>query len=65
LELQAFLSRRVVTPEGIRPAAILVEGEKIQSVVSFDQVPKNFDKRDFGNAAAAWPKSRLSKFFGT
>jgi allantoinase len=48
---QAFLSRRVVTPEGIRPGAILVEGEKIQAVVSPDQAPRNFDTRDFGDAA--------------
>lgn len=41
----------MVTPEGIRPAAILVEGEKIQAVVSLDQVPKNFDIHDFGEAA--------------
>jgi allantoinase len=51
LELQAFLSRRVVTPGGIRPAAILIEGERIQAVVSPDQLPKNFDTRDFGDAA--------------
>jgi allantoinase len=51
LERQAFLSRRVVTPEGIRPAAILVEGEKILAVVSPAQVPKNFDAHDFGDAA--------------
>jgi len=41
----------VVTPEGIRPAAILVEGEKIQGVVSPDQVPNNFETLDFGDAA--------------
>jgi allantoinase len=51
LELQAFLSRRVVTPEGIRPAAILVEGERIQGVVSPDRVPENFDAHDFGDVA--------------
>jgi allantoinase len=51
LERQAFLSRRVVTPEGIRQAAILVEGEKINAIVSPDQVPKNYDTRDFGDAA--------------
>ena len=51
MALQAFLSRRVVTPEGIRPAAILVEGEKIQGVVSPDQVPNNFETLDFGDAA--------------
>ena len=32
---QAFISRRVVTPEGIRPAAILVEGEQIQAHCSY------------------------------
>jgi allantoinase len=51
LERQAFVSRRVVTPEGIRPAAILVKGEKINAIVSPDQVPKNYDTRDFGDAA--------------
>ena len=51
MALQAFLSRRVVTPEGVRPAAILVEGEKIQAVVSPDQIPKTFETFDFGDAA--------------
>ena len=51
MELQAFRSRRVVTSEGIRPAAILVEGEEVQAVVSPDQVPKNAASRDFGDAA--------------
>jgi allantoinase len=51
LERQAFLSRRVVTPEGILPAAILVEGETIKAVVSPYQVPKNYDTHDFGDAA--------------
>jgi len=41
----------VVTPEGVRPAAILVEGEKIQAVVSPDQIPKTFETFDFGDAA--------------
>ena len=40
-----------MTPEGIRPAVILVEGENIQAVVSPDQVPKNLDTHDFGDAA--------------
>lgn len=51
MQLQAFLSRRLVTPEGVRPAAILVEGEKIQAVVSPDQIPKTFETFDFGDAA--------------
>jgi len=52
LSSQAFLARRVVTPEGIRPAAILVKGEQIQEVVSPDQVPADGYKiHDFGDAA--------------
>jgi len=52
LSLQAFRSRRVVTPDEIRPAAILVEGERIQSVVSSDQIPAGGYKiHDFGEAA--------------
>ena len=49
--LQAFLARRVITPEGIRPAAILVEGERIQGVVSPDQVSNRYTIHDFGEAA--------------
>jgi allantoinase len=51
LELQAFVARRVVTPEGIRPAAVLVDGERIQAVVSPDQVSDRYRIRDFGDAA--------------
>ena len=52
MSLQAFVARRVVTPEGIRPAAILVEGERIQAVVSPDQVPADGCKlHDFGEVA--------------
>ena len=51
MEFEAFLSRQVVTPEGIRPAAILVGGEKIQAVVSPEQLPKNAHAHDFGEAA--------------
>jgi allantoinase len=51
MTLQAFISRRVVTPEGIRPAAILVEGEQIRAVVLPEQVPSDTDVYDFGEAA--------------
>lgn len=51
MSLQAFLARRVVTPEGVRPAAILVEGERIQAVVSPDQIPAHCEIHDFGDAA--------------
>jgi allantoinase len=46
----AFLSRRVVTPAGIRSAAVLVDGERIQSVVSSEHVPRGVPVRDFGDA---------------
>jgi allantoinase len=51
LSLQAFLARRVVTPDGVRPAAILVEGERIQAVVSPDQIPDRYQIHDFGEVA--------------
>jgi allantoinase len=49
--LQAFLSQRVVTPGGIQPAAVLVEGGQIQSVVPIDEVPVRVEAHDFGDAA--------------
>jgi allantoinase len=51
LELQAFVARRVVTPEGILPGAILVEGERIQAVVAPDRVSDQYKLHDFGDAA--------------
>ena len=51
MSLQAFISRRVVTKEGIRPAAILVEGETIREVAPAEQVPRGVEIHDFGNAA--------------
>jgi allantoinase len=51
LTLQAFCARRVVTPEGIRPAAILVEGERIRAVVSPHEVSERYQVHDFGDAA--------------
>lgn len=49
--LQAFQSRRVVTPEGIRPAAILVQGETIEAVVAPNLIPQGAELHDFGDAA--------------
>ena len=51
MDLQAFLSRRVVTPEGIRPAGVLVEGEVIREIVTPDQIPAEAKIVDFGEAA--------------
>jgi allantoinase len=51
MSLSAFLSRRVVTPDGVRRAAVLVEEEQIRGVVSADQVPSGATTKNFGDAA--------------
>jgi len=48
---EAFLSRRVVTPQGIRPAAILVEGDRIQAVIPPSEIPAGTPREDFVDAA--------------
>jgi allantoinase len=44
----ALRSNAVVTPEGIRPAAVLVRGETIAAVVGFDEVPAGMTIVDAG-----------------
>lgn len=51
MNLRAFVSRRVVTPAAVRPAALLVEGDRILDVVTPDQIPAQTKVRDFGEAA--------------
>jgi allantoinase len=51
MTMQAFVSRRVVTPDEIRPAAIVVEGETIQAVIDPGAVPEGADVHDFGEQA--------------
>jgi len=52
LSFEAFVARRVITPDGIRPAAILVQAEQIQAIVSPDQVPaRDYEIHDFGDRA--------------
>jgi allantoinase len=51
MSLHAFLSSRVVAPDGERAAAVLVEGEKIRGVVDPDQAPGDAQKHNFGDAA--------------
>ncbi len=51
MSLRAFLSRRVVTPDAVRPAALLVEGDRILDVVPPEQVPHQAELHDFGDAA--------------
>ena len=48
---KAFLSRQVVTPQGIREAAVLVEDGRILDVVPPDQLPAQISVKDFGEAA--------------
>jgi allantoinase len=53
---QAFLSQRIVTPDGIRPGAILVRDGKIDGIVFADDLPahpqvRDFEVRDFGESA--------------
>src|SRR5258706_15253587 len=51
MSLRAFVSSRVVTPEGVRSAAVLVEGERIRSVVAAQQVPPHAEILNFADAA--------------
>ncbi len=51
MSVHAFVSRRVVTPQGIRPAAVLVEGEQIQAVIPPAQIASGTETYDFGDAA--------------
>lgn len=45
----AFRSRRVVTPDGVQPASVIVEGERIRSVDRFDAIPAVADVFDAGD----------------
>ena len=46
--MHAIVSRRTVTEDGVRPAAILVEGERIVDVRPPDAVPDGVDVMDVG-----------------
>lgn len=51
MSLRAFVSRRVVTPDAVRPAALLVETDRILDVVAPAKVPAHAEIQDFGDAA--------------
>src|SRR6266480_854732 len=51
MRLKAFLSRRVVTPHGIKAAAVLIQHGRILDVVSPHQLPTQICTADFGEAA--------------
>ncbi len=46
---QAFRSTRVLTPAGLAPATLLVEGERITVVCGWDEVPAVTSLHDFGD----------------
>lgn len=46
---QALISRRVVTPASTRPAAVIVEEEKIAELRDLGDTPPNCPRVDFGN----------------
>ncbi len=48
---QAFLSERVVTPQGARPAAILEDAGKITAVCTRAEIPGGYTLHDFGSHA--------------
>jgi allantoinase len=51
MSLHTFLSHRVVTPEGVRPAAVLVDGDRIREVVAPNQIADGIEIHDFGDLA--------------
>jgi allantoinase len=48
---QAFVSTSVVTPEGVRAAAVLEDGGVIRAVCAPGEVPAQYAVRDFGELA--------------
>jgi allantoinase len=50
MSLKAFLSRRVVTPHGIKAAAVVVRDGRILDVIPPAQLPAQISATDFGGA---------------
>ena len=46
---QAFRSTNVLTPDGLKPATLVVEGQRIAEVRAWDDTPAGVPLRDFGN----------------
>ncbi len=55
----AFLSKRIVTPQGTQPGALLVEGEKIRAICKPSEIPADAIVHDCGNDPDA-PNGRAS-----
>lgn len=50
MSLTVFRSRRVVTPDGIRPATVHVRGGKIEAVAEYDAWPTTAERVDVGES---------------
>jgi allantoinase len=49
----ALISRRVVTTDGVRPAVIVIDGERFSAVTAIDDVPHGVATEDFGDLVIA------------
>ena len=49
----AIASRRVILPDGVRPAAVLVDGRTIAAVMDREQLPRDVHCEDFGDLVIA------------
>jgi allantoinase len=47
----AFISKRIVTPQGTQPGALFVEGEKIRAICQPSEIPADALVHDWGNDA--------------
>ena len=47
----AFISKRIVTPQGTQPGALLMEGEKIRAICRLSEIPAHAITHDCGNDA--------------
>jgi allantoinase len=47
----AFISKRIVTPQGTRPGALLIEDEKIRAICRLSEIPAHAVTHDCGNDA--------------
>ena len=45
----ALRSQRVVTPDGVRPACVIIEGERIARTTAHSATPSNLELTDVGN----------------
>ena len=47
--VQALRSTRVLLPDGVAPATVLVEGGRIRAIAAWGDSPENAPVHDYGN----------------